>query len=148
MCYSAKVTQNIRELARYFSATMDYSEVERLMMERLAGRPIRIARGFEWNFSSPKSAEERRIQELDQEYRSKKVSELEQEVFKQKKRLGDAERKLKVKQTKAALNDQRVATSKIDASIERIALLTGTQPHEDDNRIFPMTYAPIIIERD
>jgi putative SOS response-associated peptidase YedK len=148
MCYSAKVEQNIRDLARHFAATLDYSEVERLMMERLAGRSIRLARGFEWNFSNPKSAEERRIQELDAEYRSKKTTELEQEVFKQKKRLGDAERKLKVKETKAALNEQRIATSKIEASLERIALLTGTQPHEDDNRIFPMTYVPIILERD
>jgi putative SOS response-associated peptidase YedK len=148
MCYSAKVEQNLRDLARHFAATLDYSEVERLMMERLAGRSIRLARGFEWNFSNPKSAEERRIQELDAEYRSKKTAELEQEVFKQKKRLGDAERKLKVKETKAALNEQRIATSKIEASLERIALLTGTQPHEDDNRIFPMTYAPIILERD
>ena len=148
MCYSAKVEQDIRDLARHFAATLDYSEVERLMMERLAGRPIRLARGFEWNFSNPKSAEERRIKELDAGYRSKKTAELEQEVFKQKKRLGDAERKLKVKETKAALNEQRIATSKIEASLERIALLTGTQPHEDDNRIFPMTYAPIILERD
>jgi putative SOS response-associated peptidase YedK len=148
MCYSAKVEQNIRDLARHFAATMDYSEVERLMMERLAGRPIRLARGFEWNFAHPRSTEERRIKELDEEYRSKKVAELEQEVFKQKKRLGEAERKLKVKQTKVALNEQRIATSKIDASLERIALLTGTQPHEDDNRIFPMTYAPIILKRD
>jgi putative SOS response-associated peptidase YedK len=148
MCYSAKVEQNIRDLARHFAATLDYSEVERLMLERLAGRPIRLARGFEWNFSSPQSSLERRIQELDTEYRSKKTAELEQEVFKQKKRLADAQRKLKVRQTKAALNEQRVATSKIEASLERIALLTGTQPHEDDNRIFPMTYAPIILRRD
>jgi putative SOS response-associated peptidase YedK len=148
MCYSAKVEQSIRDLARHFAATLDYSEVERLMMERLAGRPIRLARGFEWNFSNPRSAEERRIHELDADYRSKKSAELEQEVFKQKKRLGDAERKLKVRQTKAALNEQRIATSKIEASLERIALLTGTQPHEDDNRIFPMTYAPIVLQRD
>lgn len=148
MCYSAKVEQSIRDLARHFAATLDYSEVERLMMERLAGRPIRLARGFEWNFSNPQSAEERRIQALDAQYRSKKTAELEQEVFKQKKRLGDAQRKLKVRQTKAALNEQRIATSKIEAALERIALLTGTQPHEDDNRIFPMTYAPIILERD
>ncbi|HEV8332646.1 MAG TPA: SOS response-associated peptidase family protein [Steroidobacteraceae bacterium] len=148
MCYSAKVEQNIRDLARHFAATLDYSEVERLMMERLAGRPIRLARGFEWNFSNPQSAQERRIQELDAEYRSKKTTGNEQEVFKQKKRLADAERKLKVKETKAALNERRVATSKIEASLERIALLTGTQPHEDDNRIFPMTYAPIILQRD
>jgi putative SOS response-associated peptidase YedK len=148
MCYSAKVEQDIRDLARHFAATLDYSEVERLMMERLAGRPIRLARGFEWNFTHPQSAEERRIQQLDAEYRSKKTTDNEQEVFKQKKRLADAERKLKVKETKAALNERRIATSKIEASLERIALLTGTQPHEDDNRIFPMTYAPIILKRD
>jgi putative SOS response-associated peptidase YedK len=148
MCYSAKVEQNIRDLARHFSATMDYSEVERLMMERLAGRPIRLARGFEWNFSTPQSPQERRIKELDDEYRARKVVEFEQELFKQKKRLADAERKLKVKETKAALNEQRVATSKIEANLERIALLTGTQPHEDDHRIFPLTYAPIILKRD
>jgi putative SOS response-associated peptidase YedK len=148
MCYSAKVEQNIRDLARQFSATMDYSEVERLMMERLAGRPIRLARGFEWNFSTPQAAQECRIKELDDEYRAKKIAELEQELFKQKKRLADAQRKLKVKETKAALNEQRVATSRIDAALERIALLKGTQPHEDDHRIFPLTYAPIILKRD
>ena len=148
MCYSAKVAQNIKDLARQFAATMDYSEVERLLMERLAGRPIRLARGFEWNFANPQSAEERRIHDLSRQYQSKKVAELEQEVFKQKKRLADAERKLKVKETKAALNERRVATSKIEDSLERIALLQGTQPHEDDHRIFPLTYAPIILERD
>lgn len=148
MCYSAKVEQNIRDLARHFSATLDYSEVERLMMERLAGRPIRIARGFEWNFSTPQTAEEKRIKQLDAEYRARKVTEFEQELFKQKKRLADAQRKLKVKETKTALNEQRVATSKIEASLVRIALLTGTQPHEDDHRIFPQTYAPIILKRD
>lgn len=148
MCYSAKVSQNIKDLARQFSATMDYLEVERLMMERLAGRPIRIPRGFQWNFSNPQTPEERRIKELDVEYRTKKVAELEQEIFKQKKRLADAERKLKVKETKSALNEQRVATSKVEASLERVALLTGTQPHEDDHRIFPMSYAPIILKRD
>lgn len=147
MCYSAKVAQNIKDLARQFSAIMDYSEVERLMMERLAGRPIRIPRGFEWNFSNPKTAEERRIRELDDEYRANKVAELEQEMFKQKKRLADAERKLKAKQTKTALNAQRIAASKIEASLERIALLTGTQSHEDDHRIFPLTYAPIVLKR-
>lgn len=148
MCYSAKVAQNIKDLARQFSATMDYSEVERLIMERLAGRPIRIARGFEWNFANPQTPEERRIKELDVEYRTKKVAELERDIFKQKKRLADAQRKLKVKETKSALNEQRVAASKIDAGLERVALLTGTQSHEDDHRIFPMTYAPIVLKRD
>ena len=65
MCYSSKVSQNIKDLARQFSATMDYSEVERLLMERLGGHPIRLARGFEWNFSNPQTPQERRIKDLD-----------------------------------------------------------------------------------
>ena len=84
MCYSAKVAQNIKDLARQFSATMDYSEVERLMMERLAGRPIRLARGFEWNFAHPQTPEERRIHELDAQYRAGKVAEQEQEISSRK----------------------------------------------------------------
>jgi len=38
---------------------------------------------------------------------------LEQELFKQVKRLADAERKLAVKETKTALNEQRIAGNKI-----------------------------------
>ena len=74
MCYSSKVSQNIKDLARQFSATMDYSEVERLLMERLGGRPIRLARGFEWNFSNPQTPQERRIADLDAQYRARKVA--------------------------------------------------------------------------
>jgi putative SOS response-associated peptidase YedK len=147
VCYSAQVSQSIKDLLRQFGAGMDYSEVERLLMERLGGRLIRIPRGFEANFQNSRSPEERRIKDLIDQYRAGKVTELEQEVFKQKKRLADAQRKLKVKETKSALNEQRVATAKIEASLERISLLKGTQPHEDDDRIFPMTYAPIIVKR-
>jgi putative SOS response-associated peptidase YedK len=147
VCYSAQVSQSIKDLLRQFGASMDYSEVERLLMERLGGRLIRIPRGFEANFQNPTSPEQRRIKELIDQYRAIKVTELEQEVFKQKKRLADAERKLKLKETKAALNEQRIAGTKIEASLERISLLKGTQPHEDDDRLFPMTYTPIILKR-
>ena len=154
MCYSAKVAQNIKDLARQFAATMDYSEVERLLMERLAGRPIRLARGFEWNFANPQSAEERRIHDLSRQYQSKKVAELEQEVFKQKKRLADAERKLKVKETKAALNERRVATSKIEDMIftlkETVTILIVTHNMEQAARVADYTgfmYLGELVER-
>jgi putative SOS response-associated peptidase YedK len=147
VCYSAQVSQSIEDLLRQFGASMDYAAVEQLLMERLGGRLIRIPRGFEANFQNPKSPEERRIKELIDRYRAIKATELEQEVFKQKKRLADAQRKLKLKETKAALNEQRIAGAKIEASLERISLLKGTQPHEDDDRIFPMTYAPIVLKR-
>jgi len=67
-------------------------------------------------------------------------------MFKQKKRLADAQRKLKVKETKTAQNEERVASSKIKAALEKLALLKGTQWHEDDDRLFPMSYGPIVVE--
>ena len=76
------------------------------------------------------------------------VTRLEKEVFAQKKRLADAERKLKAKETKAALNDQRVATNKIEASLAKLDDLKRTEPRKRDNRIFPFVYAPILLKRD
>jgi len=70
MCYSSKVAQNIKDLARQFAAVMDYSEVEPLMMERLAGRPIRLARGFEWNFASRRRQKNGASKELDDSSRN------------------------------------------------------------------------------
>ena len=147
MCYSAQVAQDIKKLARQFNAVIDYAQAELLFRERLSDKSIRITRGFEANFRDPKSAEERRIKDLIDQHRAAKITEFEQEIFKQRKRLADAERKLKVRQTKSALNEQRIATTKVDTALEKISLLKGTQPHEDDDRIFPMTYTPIIVKR-
>ncbi len=60
--------------------------------------------------------------------------------------MADAERKLQVKQTKTAQESARIATAKVEGALEKLSLLKGTQPHVDDDRIFPMTFAPIVIE--
>lgn len=147
MCYSAQVLQSLKDYLRHFEAAPDYGHAERLLQQRLTDKSIRIPRGFERNFDNPKSPEERRIRELIDQHRAITTTNLEQEIFKQKKRLADAQRRLKIKETKAALNDQRIASSKIEASLEKLSLLKGTQPHPDDNRIFPMTYSPVIVNR-
>jgi hypothetical protein len=71
------------------------------------------------------SAQERHIKELDEEYRSKKLTELEQEVFKQKKRLGDAKRKLKVREESRSAADssrRRGAQTSTNQDMRRRAL--------------------------
>jgi putative SOS response-associated peptidase YedK len=147
MCYSAQVAQDIKTLMRAFFAFADYEQMEQVFLERLTSKSIRILRGFEANFAEPRSTAERRIKDLIDQYRATRITELEQEVFRQKKRLADAERKLKLKETRTALEERRIATTRIETSLEKLSLLKGTQPHEDDDRVFPMSYAPIIVNR-
>lgn len=58
---------------------------------------------------------------------------LEQELFKQKKRLDDAERTLLTKSTKKALDDQRIATDKIAWVLSKLADIRRTELKDDDS---------------
>lgn len=146
MCYSAKVVQSLKEYLRIAGASPDFPQIEEILRERLTNQAIRIPRGFERNFDSPQSAQEERIRELLDQYRKTAITKFEQEVFAQKKRLADAQRKLAVQATKTAQNDERIATNKIEMAIGKLSLLTGTHSHDGDDRIFPMSYAPIVVE--
>jgi putative SOS response-associated peptidase YedK len=148
MCYSAQLTQSLKEYLRLTGAVADLAQMETVLERRLTDSSVRIPRGFERNFDEPKSEQEQRIRSLLDRYRDGSVTKLEQEVFAQKKRLADAQRKLKEKETKAARNDERIATNKIDLALGKLALLKGTQPHRNDDRIFPLSYAPIVLEVD
>lgn len=145
MCYSAKIRQDLKDYLRETHAYADLAQIEDIFKQRLTDASVRIPRGFERNFDQPRTPEEQRIRELIEHHRATLIPRLEQEIFKQRKRLADAERTLKTKQTKKAVEDQRISTAKIGAAIERLSLLKGTQPHADDDRIFPMTYGPIVI---
>lgn len=70
------------------------------------------------------------------------------DLFAQRKRLADAERKLQPKTTKAAENDARIARNKVEALTARLAGLKRKELVEDDYRIFPFWYAPIVINED
>jgi putative SOS response-associated peptidase YedK len=72
----------------------------------------------------------------------------QQELFAQKKRLADAQRKLAVKPTKAAAESQRIATARIEALVARLNCLGDPRRHPQDARIFPMHYAPIVVEQE
>lgn len=146
MCYSAKVIQSLREYARLMGASPDDAQIEALLQARLADPSIRIPRGFERNFDQPHSEAERRIRQLLDQSREANITKFEHEIFSQKKRLADAQRKLAQKETKAAREHERISTNKIAAALDRLSLLKGTQPHPDDDRLFPMSYGPIVVE--
>lgn len=148
MCYSAKVTQSLKEYLRLTGAVADLAQIETVLERRLTDSAVRIPRGFERNFDEPKSEQEQRIRSLLDRYRDDNVTRLEQDVFTQKKRLADAQRKLQEKETKSARNDARIASNKIETSLQKLTLLKGSQPHKNDDRIFPMSYAHIVVEVD
>jgi hypothetical protein len=116
-------------------ALSDFRELAQL---RLADPgKYRLPRGFDLEFADPQSAQESEIKALIDEYRKIQTSKLETEIFTQKKRLADAERKLAVKETKAASESKRIAATKITQALQKLALVSDNRPHPNDYRIFP-----------
>jgi len=154
MCFSAQVDQKIRDLRRSFQAEFDYEAAEHLFHERLSNSAIKITRGFEANFDEPQTPAEKRIKELIDQYRLQQASKLEKDLFTQKKRLVEAERKIKECDAagkappKKTQEDQRIATTKVELFTSKLSALRSSELTLDDKRIFPMVYAPIILKRD
>jgi putative SOS response-associated peptidase YedK len=145
MCYSAQVEQELKDLERYYDCDIDWGSFEDIFAQRMDDPGIKIAKALELNFLNPKTPVQERIKTLINQYNAQKELEWQKIVFEQKKRLADAERTLKTKQTKKALNDQRIATDKIESHLRRLADLKRTNLLERDERIFPFWYAPIVI---
>jgi putative SOS response-associated peptidase YedK len=148
MCYSAQVVQVVRKLHRQLGIRLDYDEAERLFFRRLEDPRLMISRGFEANFDRPGSAQEQRIKDAIDTHRSRLSAKTEQELFSQKTRLVNAERSLQTKETKKAREDVRIATGKIESLSEKLSDLRRSEPKPQDDRVFPMVYAGVIIQKD
>jgi putative SOS response-associated peptidase YedK len=146
MCYSAQIQAAYLKYLRETGAEMDIDQFVEIFGARMADSSIRIPRAVERWFDEPRNAAERQIKALIDEYRSGEITRLEQEAFAQKKRLADAERALAVKPTKAAAESQRIAGAKIEKALERLDRLKATKPHPAEARIFPLHYAPIVMQ--
>ena len=81
-------------------------------------------------FGDPQSDEEREIRDMIEQFDAAQASRLEQEVFKQRKRLADAERTLQTKTTKAATESRRIATDKIAWALGKLADIRRTEPKD------------------
>jgi putative SOS response-associated peptidase YedK len=148
MCYSAQVESKWKRYVRDMEAQISLPDFHELALRRLSdSSQFRLPRGFDLEFAAPQTQHERAIKDLIDQYRQAQVTKVETEIFAQKKRLADAERKLAVKETKAAIESKRIAGTKIKQGLGTLALLTDDRPDADDYRIFPRTYAPIILMR-
>ncbi|MCK9538539.1 SOS response-associated peptidase family protein [Dokdonella sp.] len=145
MCYSAQIEQHWREYVRRWGADIDLEAFVRLYGQRSQGAKLRIPRVVDAAFRTPHSAEERKILALIEDWDAAEAGRLEREVFNQRKRLADAERKLALKSTRAAAESRRIATAKVASGLQRLADLRRTGLERRDARIFPGWYAPVLI---
>ena len=146
MCYSAQIQAAYMRYLRETGAQMDIDQFVEIFGARVSDTSIRIPRAVERWFDEPKNDGERRIKGFIDQFRTAETTKLEREVFAQKKRLADAERTLASKPTKAAAESQRIATDKIEKAVTRLDRLKATKPHPAEARIFPLHYAPIVMQ--
>jgi hypothetical protein len=145
MCYSARVRQSLNDLIRKFGATVDWEGFELLFRRRLEDGTIKISRALEDNFNEPANEIAAKTREHIEAFRRAQTTAWEQDLFKQKKRLADATRSLQAKETKKARDDVRIATNKVDNYVERLSALKRAESRPNDGRIFPMVFAPVIV---
>jgi len=144
MCYSAEVFTELRKLERTLGVKLDVNEFVKIYFIDEGRNPYkkRTPRGMDIDLLQHGPPE---VAALIRERDSLTLSELEQELFKQVKRVADAQRALKVKETKKALNDLRIGGNKVDQIKAKIASLKRTEIKSSDNRIYPGTYVPVVV---
>ncbi len=145
MCFSAMAWEDYRKYVKRFGAIMDIQAFVRLYGDRGRGDRVKIPKGMDSAFADPRTDDERAIKAMIDAHDSADASRLEQELFKQRKRLADAVRTLQVKETKKALDDRRIATAKVAWCLARLADLRRGEPQDRDDRIFPGHYAPVMV---
>lgn len=145
MCYSAMVEQNLKRLERKLKARTDLEQFEELFRRRAEGEDLKFAKALEANFLFPQSAAEERIRGYIDAHRAATSAKWEAELFKQRKRLADAERSLAKRETKKAHEDVRIATNKIDWLRAKLTDLKRTESKVNDARIFPFWHAPVVV---
>ena len=148
MCYSAQVNADYKKYVQVFGAVMSIRDFYDTFWRRKEEGKLKIPKAMEDAFSDPQTDGEREIKGLIDAFKAEQATKFEQELFKQRKRLADAERALQTKTTKAATESQRIAGEKIDATMRRLADLRRTEARDSDSRIFPGYYAPVMVWED
>jgi putative SOS response-associated peptidase YedK len=147
MCYSAMVEQNVKKLGFRYKARIDQGLFDDLFTRRLDGEAIKFPLALDAFFiKEAETPGEKEIKKLAEEYQKRQISEIETDIFKQKKRLADAERKLAVKPVKSTENDKRIATNKINLGLKKIEKLQKLKLDDSDSRIYPKMYSPLILQ--
>lgn len=144
MCYSAQVHAEFKDFKRQFpDVVMDLDAYVKTFwwdrgMNPIAKAPRAMIREL-LEIGPPELQASLRAADAEA------IAQLEQEIFAQRKRVADAERKLQTRETKKARDDVRIGTNKVEAAKARLAMLKRTEAKPADSRIFPGIYCPVMV---
>lgn len=145
MCYSAIIKQQVKKLGFQYEARIDYESIYDIIHRRMTDPRIKVTKGLEEEFLHPENPEEKEIRKLIEKYRELQMKDIEVELEKQEERLRLAENALRIKETKKFLEEKRIATKHIERLLQKIKGLRRPELIPTDSRVFPMTFAPIIV---
>lgn len=150
MCYSAQIEADYNKYVRMFGATISLQRFTELFWERRRdGSWTKIPKGMRDAFRRPESEEGFELAKLIAEGDRDLEQRYRDELDAQRERLEKAETVLAgPKPTKKAAEDKRIASNKIAAATRGLADLQRREPDDKDSRIYPGSYAPVLIERD
>lgn len=142
MCYSALVTAQIRKLERQYGASIDVETYLALVRQRMETGKVKIPKAMDDSLMELGGP----LTEGVREWRDRQAGDLLRLRSDQEERLHRAQAKLQVKETKAALNDVRVATNKIGQFTTKLDDLDRTDSKPRDSRIWPGDYASVLLK--
>ncbi len=146
VCYSAQIEADYQRFVRSFGARISIRDFFDIYWRRAReDGKLKVPKAMDAMFAAPGSDDEREIATLIAEYNAAETARIEQDLFKQRRRLADAERALGSKPTKAAAESKRIATDKTAWCLGKLAAVHRTELIDEDARIFPGWYAPVIV---
>ena len=146
MCYSSMVYAEHRKFQRETGSTMDVKTyVEVFWVQRGKDphrRRPRVPRALERDILEHGPPD---VADMIRYWDELETTSLEQEIFAQRKRVVEAERKLQVKATKKAQDDVRIGREKVARALARLEDLRRKEPQDRDFRIYPGSYVPVVV---
>ena len=147
MCYSAIIKAQHAAYRHMTGAELDLDQCgEILDWTPQSGERRIVPRAVERWFDNPGSEQERRIHDSIAARRAAQATAWQRELFVQRRRLADAERKVAGGTARSAADSRRLAARKIEALLKKLGTLNDTGAHSGDARFLPMHYAPIVID--
>ncbi|MEP6633580.1 MAG: SOS response-associated peptidase family protein [Luteimonas sp.] len=145
MCYSAMIYAEVNALSRRLGVKIDPDWYVKTFWTEEGKNPQRrprSPRSMELDVLAngpPAAAAGVRAADIEE------VSKLEQEIFKQRRRVADAERSLQAKDTKKAREDVRIGTSKVEQVMARLDELKKPTSSTGLGRIYPGYFCPVVV---
>lgn len=145
MCYSAQIRADYAKLVRHYGATMSLEEFSRLYTFDPAKKRPKTPKAMDDGFRGARTEQGRDIVAMIQQWHSQEQRELEAELQEQQQRHRRAQSALATRPTQKARNELRVSANRVERAQSRLEDLQRSQQLPRDNRIFPGTYAPVIV---